>query len=186
MFKKIIVIGAAVAAMAAVMAPAALANLEFNEAEESYEGRLAFEAPAPFVGTFGCEVTVTVSSEGGETATVNTFEPTTGTCSGNGLFAGCKLKAHVSSAPFTAHTDATDLTITDLPGEVTVQNQYESCENELPGSHLAFEVVTGQQTNSTGGHLGRIHQIHISGKATSGAIASGSVTAEGGEELEVN
>jgi hypothetical protein len=187
MFKKAMLMGAALAAITAWVAPSVqAAPLQFNEGQESYEGKLSFHAPPPFKGTFGCDVTVTVEAEGGTTATVTQFTPTTSTCAGTELFAGCKLKAHESSAPFAVHTTTTDLVITDSPGNIVIKNTYEGCSSGLPGSTLEFTSVTGTQTNTVGGNRGKIHTIEIHGTSTSGSVVTGTVTAEADEAVEVN
>jgi hypothetical protein len=179
--KKMLLLATMALAVVAFAAPAAAhaEQHEFNEATESYEGPLKFTAAG--VGSYECQVTVSINAEGGTTAEVEAFTPTTSTCVGTGAFTGCKLKEHTSSVPFTAHTTETnDLKITDEPGNIVIHNVYEGCL--VPETTLEFAEVTATPNPTTG----PIHSISISGTSTSGVVASGTVTAEGEELIELN
>jgi hypothetical protein len=181
--KKMLLLASMALAAIAFAAPAAAQALEFNEATESYEGVLAFSTESPAPGSFECEVTVSIVSEGGNTAEVEEFTPTTSTCVGKGLFTGCVLKAHSSSEPFIGHITGSDITVTDEPGNIVIHNEYEKCAFGITETNLEFQSVTAIPTPATG----PIHELDISGLSTSKTvIASGSVTAEDGEALEIN
>jgi hypothetical protein len=181
--KKMMLLASMALAAIAFAAPAAAQAVEFNNATESYEGKLKFAVAG--VGSYECTVTAAVQSSGGSTGTVETFQPSTapGDCVGTGVFTGCTLENDTSSVPFSVHVlTAGDLEITDKPGNIIIHNVYGNCPF-VPETTLEFESVTATPTPATG----PIHEIHISGTdITVGAVASGSLVAEGEELLELN
>jgi hypothetical protein len=195
MIKKMMLLAMAVGALVAFAAPSVASAHQWTYegavipegkvVQEEYEGFLSFTSPAPPLpihSTFGCEVTAVVQVAGTEDGTghanATQFSPTTPTCVGTGIFAGCVLASHENTAPWTIDINPADLTITD----VKIINFYaEGCA--VPGSELTFKEITGVTTsNSTG-----IQTIHISGLASNGfTSASGTVHAETGGKLGVD
>jgi hypothetical protein len=157
-----------------------------------FEGFLDFTTPmppAPVHSTFGCEVTAIIKVTGPTTAEATKFEPTTTTCVGTGIFAGCKLKAHTNNLPWTVtnttgNTSAVPPTVSDFDvtkvggtGDVTIRNEYESCTaGAIPPSDPEFKSITVTPTLDGNG---TVTSFSISGTATDGAtIATGSLSAE--------
>ena len=188
MLKKMMLLATAVAAIAAFAIPASasatdvwLANGETLGAEEtatqSYEGLLEFTAPS--VGSFGCEVTLTIMAEGPSGGTVTTFAPTTSSCSGTGVFSGCKLVHHTSNiakgwkVDISATGGVTPASIT-IPGAfMTFSHVYEGCM--VPSSSLSFASIT---LTPTLGFEAEVEHFHMHGVSTSGATTAGSVEPE--------
>jgi hypothetical protein len=205
MLKKLMLLAMAVGALVALAAPAAASAAhqwtddgapiaEGTEASESYEGRLQFTSsspPLPVHSTFGCDVTTTVVATGTENGTghaeVTAFNPTTSTCTGTGVFTGCKLINDVSNPSWTVDINAAntpsfagDLTIT---GPVTITNTYAEGCPAGGGSELTFNNITANTTSNATG----IQSISISGPATNGfTVASGTVNAESVGDLGVD
>jgi hypothetical protein len=182
MIKKTMLLAMAAAAIAAFAIPAsasAYTNWTANgvtlgaeeTAVETYEGFLTFTTPTPAVpvhSTFGCQVTAKIHVEG-NTGKVTQFSPTTSTCEGTGVFAGCKLKSDTSTVPWTTHFTPTDIDVT----AVKFTNAYEGCA--VAGSELEFPSITMIPTLSPK----RILSWHVSGTASNKVtVASGTVTAE--------
>jgi hypothetical protein len=182
--KKMLLLATAALALVAFAAPAAQAEQhEFNEATESYEGVLTITVASPASGQLHCEVTMSLSAEGGTTAEIEQFTPTTSTCVGTGLFTGCVVKEHTTSVPFLVHTTLNnDLTIDDPPGNVVLHYMYEKCIAGITSTSLEFSSLTANPNPTTGA----IHELTINGTSTTGVTISGVVTAEGEELIELN
>jgi hypothetical protein len=189
MLKKMMLLAMAVGALVAFAAPAVasadvwtddgVALEEEQTAVQAFEGELSFSIKTPFPSTFGCQVTVLIEAEGPSGGRVTSFSPTTETCAGNGVFTGCKLVGDSNNGPWNIDVTNTPATVSASSGNLTILNVYSSCAFGLTGSHLEFPSVTVTPTQSGG----RITALAISGEATNGAIASGSVTPEEGPTL---
>jgi hypothetical protein len=188
MLKKITLLAMAVGALVAFAAPAsALAATDWThngsvvsepvDLTETFEGELRFFAGVS--DSFGCQVTVKATVTGPTSAELTEFNPTTSSCSGTGKFAGCVLIADSNNAPWTVTNGATTLSVTKTGGNVTVFNEYEAGCSEAT-SHLEFTSVTVTPTLNGSGV---ITKLTISGTATNGAVAAGSVEPEVGTTL---
>jgi len=181
MLKKMMLLASAVAAFAAFAIPATASADTWAdngvaigagvEITQSYEGTLSFNAgPA---GTFGCEVTATIVTNGPGAAQITKFAPTTSTCVGTVAFKGCKLIKDSSTVPWSVSNATTPLIVTTT---ATIHNEYEagSCAGKQTTSHLEFKEIkiTVEGTNP-------IQKLTISGSSTEGIPASGSLVPEG-------
>jgi hypothetical protein len=140
---------------------------------ESYEGFVQFNAGA--VGTFGCDVTMLLDTEGPTSAFVTTFTPTTSTCKGTVAFAGCKAIADSTKTPWHVDNALTPLLATGVGGNVAFNFSFQagSCAGKQTQSFIEFLSVrlAVEGTNP-------ITKLTISGTATSGISISGSLTPE--------
>lgn len=183
--KKMLLLAGMALAVVALAGPASasaepltwLDNHEVLGAEE--HATEEYEGPARFFGagedSFGCEVTVVLTAEGGHTGTITKFEPTTETCTGTGAFAGCELANHSASTPWDVDVTTTDLVVTD----VTIHNEYdEACAVET--THLEFPELTAVPDENT-----TISTLTVSGFATSGAFGFGELHAETGGTIGI-
>ncbi|HEX5712777.1 MAG TPA: hypothetical protein VFX85_05640 [Solirubrobacterales bacterium] len=184
MLKKTILLAAALAAFVAFAVPATASADKWakegislgagQEITQAYEGFLQFNTGA--TGTFGCDVTITIKTNGPSEAQVTSFSPTTGTCVGTVAFKGCKLIADKSNVPFNVSNASTPLGVTRVGGgNITIHNEYEagSCAGKQTTSHLEFATISAavEGTNP-------ISKLTISGTSTVGVPASGSLTPE--------
>ena len=120
-------------------------------------------------------MTSKVEGNGTTVGVVETFEPTTTSCLGTGVFTGCELVADQSNAPFTATTTAAgDIVLTDdEPGNITILNGYNNCLFGVLGSHLELAEVTATPTVS-GSNPHNVDTLHVHGLTANGsAITSG-------------
>ena len=178
-FKKLTLLaGMALAVVAfAIPASASAGAWQHNGAplsghlEQSYEGRLAFNTGVN--GQFSCQVTVTITAEGPNNAQIQEFEPTTGTCEGQIAFKGCELIHHTANLPWSVNNSANPVVVTKPEGKVTIHNIYGkgTCAGKQETSHLEFNEVKAQVTGQE-----PITALHISGQATNGVPASGTLT----------
>ncbi|HEX5712776.1 MAG TPA: hypothetical protein VFX85_05635 [Solirubrobacterales bacterium] len=183
MLKKMMLLASALAALVAFAVPAtASADTWADEGvaiaagadiTQAYEGFLQFNTGA--TGTFGCDVTIKITTNGPHAAQVTEFAPTTGTCVGTVAFKGCKLIADKSNVPFDVSNASTPLGVTKAGGNITIHNEYEagSCAGKQTTSHLEFAKISAavEGTNP-------ITKLTISGTSTVGVPASGSLTPE--------
>ncbi len=189
MLKKMMLLAMAVAAIAAFAVPAsasAATDWTHNDVlvpagsnfSQSFEGKLSFTVAPPIVpvhSTYGCQVTIEINVTGPTAATVKKFNPTTSTCEGTGVFAGCKLKAdknNIPAAGWAIENLVTDLAVKHPTAgtDLTIFNEYEGCA--VPSSDLEFKEVTVTPTLNAGK---TITSLAISGTSTTGAVASGSL-----------
>jgi hypothetical protein len=180
--KKMLLLTTMALAVVASAAPAAAhaEQHEFNEATESYEGPFKFSAAG--VGSIECQVTINISAEGGTTAEVEAWTPTTSTCVGTGAFAKCTLKEHTSNAPFTVHTTETnDLRVTKEGGNITFHNIYDGEGCLVPETTVEFTEMTATPNPTTGA----VSTLTISATSTTGVIWSGTFHAEGESLIEL-
>ena len=183
MLKKMMLLASALAALVAFAVPATasadtwahngVALSPEQDMTQSYEGFLQFNTGA--TGTFGCDVTIKITTNGPHAAQVTEFNPTTGTCVGTVAFKGCKLIADKSNVPFNVSNAATPLSVTKAGGNITIHNEYEagSCAGKQTTSHLEFATISAavEGTNP-------ITKLTISGTSTVGVPASGALTPE--------
>jgi len=153
---------------------------EGEELEQAYEGVLSFNTGP--TGAFGCQVTAMVITEGPEAGRVTSFSPTTGTCTGTIAFKGCVLAHHTANVPWRIGLASTPLVVTKPGGNLTIHNEYlpETCAGKQTTSHLEFKEIKAavEGTNP-------ITKLVISGTATNGVPASGSLTPEGTARLGI-
>jgi hypothetical protein len=151
-------------------------------AEKPFEGFLEFFAGGE--NTFGCQVTVKVIAEGPNKGEVTSFQPTTTECVGKGVFVGCQIEKHTANTPWDLDlTENETITVTPRPPaeDLTIHNEYkEGCA--VPTSHLEFPDAT--LTPTLDGE-GTITSLSLSGVATTGPVAAGSVSPEEGTTLGI-
>jgi hypothetical protein len=184
MLKKMMLLAMAVAAVAAFAVPAAASadvwtdNGTVLEPEEditqAYEGVLTFNTGA--TGTFGCNVTIVVTTNGPEAAQITKFSPTTTSCVGTVAFKGCELIEDLSNTPWDVHNATTPLVVTKAGANMTIFNKYKagSCAGGQTSSHLEFKQV---EIDVEGGNP-TITGLKLTGAATNGVPVSGTVTPE--------
>ena len=179
MFKKIALLAVMALSVIAFAAPVAQAEWlhEGKSLEKSTEltltGKAKFVAPGGF-GSFECHVTAKITANPGDTATVTSFVPVTSSCVGAGfLFTNCKLKEHTTTVPWEA-TAVTGATPYVAIKNVTIHNVYEGCSSGTTTSHLVFNEVKATPNNHNA-----ISSFSISGTATNGAVASGTLEVVG-------
>jgi len=182
MLKKMMLLAVAAAALVAFVVPASASadvwtdnhnTLEEGQtANQSFEGVLKFFAGP--TTTFACNVTVEIEAEGPSGGRVTKFNPTTTECEGTGGFAGCELEADSSniSEGWNINIASTPILVTASSGNITIHNEYAGCA--APDTDLAFTSITVTPTQVEG----TITKLSISGTATNGAVAAGSVTPE--------
>jgi hypothetical protein len=183
MIKKMMLLALAIGAFIALAAPSVASAYEEgvvsgSEGEgatgtEGYEGFLKFTTmQGAQHSVFECNYTLKMHLGGGA-FTVIEFRPTTTSCEGTGVFAGCKLKNDTSNVPWGVGIGAA-LTIN---GPITLTNMYEGCSLGITGSELTFNSITATPTLNGGGW---ITSLALAGTATNGVTKlSGSMSAEG-------
>ncbi len=136
MFKKMMLLALAAAALVAFAVPASAsaANEWIGNHEDTLTGKLSFGNPAAGQTKFGCETNTTLDVFGGtSTGEVTAFTPTTATCSGEGAFAGCTLTKDETTLPTVLGTSqvkvhitaATTMKLTTPPGNpIVLHNTY--------------------------------------------------------------
>ena len=127
-----------------------------NEATAGFEGFINFTTPPPAVpvhSSFGCQVTVAIKAVGEAGGTVESFNPTTDTCQGTGIFVNCKLKEDTSNPPWNISIASTPGTVS---GPITIHYIYQDCP--VTTSHIVFasisvapNVINGDLTFTVGG-----------------------------------
>jgi len=147
---------------------------------QSYEGFVQFNTGP--TGAFGCQVTVTMMTNGPNAAQITKFSPTTSTCEGTTAFKGCKLVKDSSNLPWDVSSAATPLVVTRAGGNITFHNEYEAgtCTGKQTTSHLEFKEVklAVEGTNP-------ITKLTVSGKSTAGISLEGSLIPEGTATLGI-
>jgi hypothetical protein len=181
MLKKMMVLAMALAALAVPASASADSWADAGTPIEAgaditqpYEGFLQFNTGP--TGIFGCDVTVTITTEGPHVAEVTKFSPTTSTCVGTGAFKGCVLVKDTSNVPWDINNIATPLVVTKLGGNPTIHYEFKekSCAAAQTTSHLEFA-----QINLAVEGTNPITKLTFSGKSTSGVPIEGSVKPEG-------
>jgi len=187
MLKKITLLAMAVAAVAAFAVPASASAASTHWTDNDVVVGNNVDITAPFEGEFGftagsntykCNVTIVITVTGPTSAEITRYEPTTGSCVGTGVFANCTLKAHRNNVPWSITSNATDLTIAKVEGNVTIKHEYSGCL--VPSSHLEFPKIIATPTLNAGG---TITSIALAGTSTTGAVESGSLAPEGSPTL---
>jgi hypothetical protein len=186
MIKKIMLLASALAALVAFAVPAVASAgqwtdngtilTEGQKITQSYEGFLQFNTGP--TGTFGCDVTITIETNGPTAGQVTAFNPTTATCIGTIAFKGCKLIGHTSNKSFNINNTGNPLKITKGAENITIRNEYEagSCAGKQTTSHLEFANINATYEANAGTTL--IEKLTISGSSTAGVPAEGSLTPE--------
>jgi hypothetical protein len=184
MIKKMMLLASALAALVAFAVPATASADSWADngvalgagvdITQNYEGFLQFNTGPG--GVFGCEVTITITTNGPSAAQVTKFSPTTETCVGTVAFEGCKLIADKSNVNFSINNAITPLVVTKPEGRITIHNEYQAgtCKGGQTTSHLEFNSVNAavEGTNP-------INKLTISGTAINGVTAAGSLVPEG-------
>lgn len=170
MFKKMMLLAMAIAAVVAFAAPAMASASRIVDTETGlpapagthlhYTGAAAFSTE---VGGVACEeVTATIELESAETGKVVSFVPNTATCESSGALTGCQLSAIDSAFGWGVHTNGTDLKLT----EVSFVDTFEPAEF-CPVVSLSFSEMTVVLTNSPS-----LDTLDVSGTGTA-AIFTG-------------
>src|ERR1700733_13871723 len=120
--KKMLLVGAAVLALAAVAVPVSLATTGHwkdggaevkTKFELSLTGAETFEIPTE--SGMDCEVHAVLTSEGGTSAKITKWEIKTAGCKGFGSFASCTLSSTtINGLPWTVDVNTTNLTVTGV------------------------------------------------------------------------
>lgn len=152
---------------------------ESGFASESFEGFVQFTVAAPTHSSFGCQVTVLIEAEGASGGLVTAFNPTTSTCKGTGLFAGCVLKGHTQDIPWDIDISGSP-TITSWLNNIIIRSYYQGCTFGILESTLEFSSLSAAFTLNGGG---TIEAMQLSGTSTSGVVLSGTLTPEFGPSL---
>jgi hypothetical protein len=124
-----------------------------EEITEDFTGFAKFEVVGATGNNFGCNVhahvhgyTKTNPTTGTKEAhaEVTSFEITTSTCKGEGVFATCELESHSNTAeekPWTVDVSTTDFVVTN----VAIKNTYKNCL--VAPANLSFPEVTATPNN---------------------------------------
>ena len=180
MLKKMMLLASMALAAIAFAVPASASALEWTDEGSSFSGEIgdtitgfiAFGNPVAGQTKFGCEAHAEIDFiGGGTTATLTSFEPTTGTCVGEGSFTGCKLVEHQTTIPSGTriHILGTNtMTLTTPAGEpIVLHNVYDTgCAIEkstLTVTHLHMSTPTVAQGNTNSS----LTDVTVSGEAQS-------------------
>ena len=143
-----------------------------NEATASFEGALTFSTPG--TGTFKCPITVKIKAQGPSQGEVESFEPTTGECVGDGAFKNCELIDHFSVLPWKIDIAATPGTWSEPIHKLTIHYKYKNCVSSILTTHLVFNTFSVVPSK-----VGGVLCLALSGTATNGVTTiSGSITQE--------
>jgi hypothetical protein len=138
-FKKMLLLASTALGAIAFSAPAS-ASAEWTHEGDSFSGtrsdiltgKVSFGNPAPGQTKFGCIAHSLVTATGGlgTTATIDTFEPTTETCTGDGAFLGCELVGHETTG-LPKHFDALQTNVSGnlvytVTGLIVIHNVYDA------------------------------------------------------------
>jgi hypothetical protein len=181
--KKVMLLASAVGVFAALAIPASAAAdswavggtvLQPGEViEQPYEGFLQFNTGA--TGTFGCDVTAVIKTNGPHAAEITTFTPTTSTCVGTVAFKGCKVIKDTNNLSWDINNLTTPLVVTKPAGKITFHYEFEknSCAAKHVTSHLEFNEINlaVEGTNP-------ITNFTVSGKSTTGIPLGGNLKVE--------
>lgn len=134
-----------------------------EEITEDFMGFVKFEVASSPINNFGCVVHAhvtgyTKASTGTKQAhgAVTSFEITTKTCKGEGVYENCELTTHSNTAeetPWTVDVTTTDLIVTNA----AIKNTYKNCL--APAANLSFPEITAEPDNAT-----KINCLTISGQ----------------------
>jgi hypothetical protein len=173
MLKKMILLASlALAAIAFAVPASASAQVWTGTHTDSLTGFIVFGNPAAGQTKFGCEMHVAFTVAGNTTTgSLETFEPTTATCVGEGSYTGCELVEHETTIPndTTIHITGTNsVTLTTPTGTaIVIHNIYdEGCAIEkstLTVTHLTLNTPTVAQGNTDS----NLTDVTISGLALS-------------------
>jgi hypothetical protein len=141
--------------------------------KQSYEGFLGFNTGV--TGSFGCDVTITITTYGPNEAQVTSFSPTTETCVGTVAFKGCKLIKHSSDVPWNVSNVSTPLSVTKAAGNLITHSEYEkgSCAGKQTTSHLEYASISAAVEGTS-----PITKLTFSGTSIPGIPITGSLSAE--------
>jgi len=148
---------------------------EGETANQSFEGFLQLNAGAN--GTLGCQVTVEIEAEGPSGGRITKFNPTTSTCEGTKVFAGCVVTSDSSNigGGWNISSASTPLSVTAAGGlNLTLHVHFKSCFSALTTIHIEFGAWFLSVTLSSG----LISKLSVSGTSTTGVVISGSLTPE--------
>jgi hypothetical protein len=149
-FKKMLLLASMALAAVAFSVPASASAQEWTHNGASFighktdtlTGKISFGNPAPGANKFGCVAHAGLTVFGGSTTgEIENFLPTTSTCTGEGIFAGCQLiEDETTGLPHPVHTIGTDeLTVEEA--EIVIHNVYDAnCPVEK--TTLTVEDVT--------------------------------------------
>jgi len=169
MLKKMMLFASMALAAIAFAVPATASALEWTHegakfagtAEDTLSGKISFGNPEAGKTKFGCIAHAGVSANGGlPTGSVTSFTPTTETCEGEGLFAGCELVSDSTTGLPAGISITGTNTLTLSNATIVIHNEYNAAcpvaKSTLTVSHL---TMTG--TNSI------LTDVTVSGLATS-------------------
>jgi len=173
MFKKMMLLAGMALSAIAFAVPASASAFEWTDeggafegtATDTLSGRISFGNPEAGKTKFGCIAHAGLNVKGGSTTgSLTSFSPTTGTCSGEGTFAGCTLAEDSTTIPASASLDITGtntVTLTTAAGEpIVLHNVYKvGCPIEKSTLTVSHLTITGTNSNLT--------DATVSGTATS-------------------
>lgn len=172
--KKIVLLASMVLAAIAFAGPAP-ASAEWTHEGEPLEGNvnISFTGNVGFFGAGGaaieCEVHAAGILEPGTTGTITSFAPTTNSCKGTGVFAGCVVESDTAiGLPWVMHTDTSKITITD----VTTTYHFVA---DTPNCPIHTMVLHFSALHATPNNITAMGSVAISGTATSGAVTAGTL-----------